>query len=472
MCHGSFVTAQDADDLPASPTPTTQAASQPTTRPALTGPHAASLTYQFLQRRIMTRQANVAEDLLGFHFIIQDLVDYDNIKLALQAATKEPTPERYNELYAHFSRATPIPDVVLQYLDVALARDIERGLATPDDAAQFYAWPAANGLTALVEAFDATQDVRFLELFIRTYDEILKARDSEHKRRDEVRDRVMKTWGYRHRERWTCVMTHAGRIGYPVLRFCLAVDRADKKVRRQFNAKAQEYLNSIKTAIREFDDDFRVIPGTNEGYYVRASIGDVEPLNHMHAVGNSLVLLHVLTGKEEYKTRAEQLANYFRGSAERHDNGSLTWGLQPTPEQRTGHAPELMWKGEVTIGFPVTGLRHSIGFTRDDLLPIVNTFMKNVWRGNGVINTSTSPGLDEELKLFDFTGWELRTASFLGWVRLDSVDPRVREAVEQAMISRTDLYPQGWLQNTKTIEIYAYRMKPPAAAEQSGAAAK
>src|SRR5688500_783216 len=259
VCHGGAVAAQEADDLPES-APTTQAAGgQPATRPDFADPYAASLTYQFLPRRIIAREANVAEDLPGFHFIVQDLVDYENIKLALQAATKEPTRKRYEELYAHFSRATPIPDVVLQYVDLALAREIERGLASPDDAAQFYAWPVTNGLTALVEAFEATQDVRFLELFIRTYDTILEARDSEHKRKDEVRARVMKTWGYRHRDRWTSVVTHAGRIGYPVLRFCLAVDR-DKKLRKQYNAKAQDYLNSIKLAVREFDEDFRVIP--------------------------------------------------------------------------------------------------------------------------------------------------------------------------------------------------------------------
>src|SRR5688572_24229007 len=172
----------------------------PTTRPALEGPFAASHTYQFLQRRIVTHKANL-EDLPGFRLVIRDDVEFAKIRHALETAAQKPTPESYRQLYTLFSRATPNPDVLYQYLDEALAKEIERGLAAPDDATQFYAWPAVNGLSALIDAFEATQDVRFLELFIRTYDRILAHRDSEHRRRDEVRKRVMRTWGFRHRNK-------------------------------------------------------------------------------------------------------------------------------------------------------------------------------------------------------------------------------------------------------------------------------
>jgi len=183
-------------------------------------------------------------------------------------------------------------------------------------------------------------------------------------------------------------------------------------------------------------------------------------------VGNTLVMLHVLTGKQEYKTKAEQLANSFRGSIERHENGSYTWGLQPTPEERKGLDPEFVWKGEVTVSFPLTALEHGLFFKREELYPLVATFTKNVWRGgeNVVINTRISPELAGELKAFEFLGWEMRTASFLGWIELDVLDPQVREIIEQAMIARTDMYPDGWLQNLKTAEIYAYRMTPPGGA--------
>jgi hypothetical protein len=412
-----------------------------------------------------------ADDLPGLGLVIHDDAEFARIRAAVESAAKEPSPERYREVYALFSRATPNPEVLLQYLEEALGKELERGETSPDDATQFYAWPAVNGLTALIDGFEATQDVRFLELFIRTYDRILAHRDSEHRRRDEVRKRVMKTWGFRHRNRWTCVMTHAGRIGYPVTRFCLAV-RDDKQLRRQLKDKSQEYLNSIKLAIGEFDEDFRTIDGTNEGYYLRLAIGDVEPLNHMHAVGNTLVMLHVLTGKEEYKTKAEQLANYFRGSIQRETNGSYTWGLQPTPEQRKEHDPEFVWKGEVTIGFPLTALQHNLSFTREELYPLVTTFTKNVWRGGegAVINNRIGQEVAGELKSFEFLGWEMRTASFLGWIKLDVLDPQVREIIEHAMIARTDMYPDGWLQNLKTAEIYAYRMQPPAPTPEKRAA--
>jgi hypothetical protein len=452
-------TGMDEEDVVAEPKVAT-----PTSRPALDGPFAASHTYQFLQRRIVSRKANL-DDLPGLWLIIRDEVEFARIRHALETAVQAPTPEAYRSLYAQFSRATPNPDVLFQYLDEALAKEVERGVAAPDDATQVYAWPVANGLSALVDAFEATRDVRFLELFIRTYDVILAHRDSEHRRRDEVRGRVMRTWGFRHRDRWTCVVTHAGRIGFPVTRFCQAV-RDDRQLRRQLNEKAQEYLNSIKLAMREFDEDFRAIEGTGEGYYIRGSLGDVEPLNHMHVVGNTLVMLHVLTGREEYKSKAVQLANYFRGSVERQENGSYTWGLQPTPERRKGLDPEFVWKGEVTVSFPLTALGHGLCFEREELYPLVTTFTKNVWRGGeeAVINIRIGPELAGELKAFEYLGWEMRTASFLGWIKLDVLDPQVREIVEQAMATRTDMYADGWLQNLKTAEIYAYRMTPPGGA--------
>jgi hypothetical protein len=436
---------------------------KPTTRPALVGSHAAAQTYQFLQQRIIHRQANM-EDLPGFALVIRHPMELERVRQALEAAAREPTPERYRELYALFSRAGPNADVLYQFLDAALALELERAAANPDRAAQLYAWPIAMGLSAVMDGYEATGEFRFLELFMRTYDRMLDARDSEHRRRDEVRERVMKTWGYHHRERWTSVVTHAGRIGYPVGRFCLAI-REDKQLRRQHNEKAQEYMNSIKVALREFDEDFRVIEGTNEGYYVRRSIGDVEPLNHMHAVGNALVLLHVLTGKDEYRAKVEQLANYFRGCIEQHANGSWTWGLQPTPAQRKGHDPELIWKAEVTMNFPLTAMEHGLAFTREELRPLVNTFMKNIWRGgeDASINVRIGPEMAGELKRFRIIGWNRHTSSFLGWICLDRLDRGVREVVEQAMIQRTDLYDEGWLEDFKTVEVYAHRLK--AAAE-------
>src|SRR5688572_6923904 len=116
VCHGGAVAAQEADDLPES-APTTQAAGgQPATRPDFADPYAASLTYQFLQRRIIAREANVAEDLPGFHFIVQDLVDYENIKLALQAATKEPTRKRYERSEEHTSELQSQSNLVCRLL--------------------------------------------------------------------------------------------------------------------------------------------------------------------------------------------------------------------------------------------------------------------------------------------------------------------------------------------------------------------
>lgn len=420
-------------------------------------PVGAARQYSLLITRIQKRKLS-PEDLELLETVIKDRAEYEQaaatMVLILNGGGNQAA---YDRLYRRIIEATPNPAVLYDTVRFQLDDIMRYGKSRPDKASARYAWPGASMLLSAMHGYEASGQVRFLDVFVEAFDEMLASRSWQMQRTEDHRDRRMKTW---HADvgdiGWTAFITYVGRLGYPVGLFAEAV-KSEPKLRSVYGAKASRYVAAIEESLAEFEEDYRVIDKGRAGYYLRGAMGDVEPLNHLHTVGNTLVLLHAVTGKNKYRTRAEQLANYFKSALRVETNGTYTWGYQPTPENRTDHPPEMIYKGEVTAQFPVVAQQYGIGFTKKDLRVFAQSYLRNIYDKSGNFNMwvgtepyrTDAPGAK---RLRD------RLTSVVGWMVYDGVEPTVTYAAENTLFRRPDLFPDAWLTDVKTIEMYAHRM--------------
>jgi hypothetical protein len=353
--------------------------------------------------------------------------------------------------------------VLYGYLDRAITETLARADEDGHENSQGYAWVWSYHARACVEAFEATGQERFLDLLTSSFDEILKHRDSERGKVDDIRGRMLHSWGRSDLEdewpelkgKWTNVVSTPGRIGFPVLLFCKAV-RQRGELQEKYAAKADQYLAAVAQAIDDFDADFRVMPDGKTGYYWRPAHGDIERLNHMLCAGTDLVLLAELTGAPKYRTMAEQLARFFRRCLWT-ENDAYVWGYAPSPENFTDHAGENVWKAQITVTFVPVAHDAGIEFDERDVRLFCNTFTRNVVRPDNALNGWISARLNERLRDGRRSLW---TYHYLPWILFDRFDPSIRPMVEEIVASRGDHFQNGWLGHAMGGLAYAHRLHP------------
>lgn len=321
-----------------------------------------------------------------------------------------------------------------------------------------YAWSWAYLARAALRAYEGTGQRRFVDLVADTGDRILADGDGELGRLDEFRQRVLRTWGTcgHLEDTYTSVLTHAGRIGYPLARFCWIVAQ-DEKLEALHGSRAARFLAAAEEALAEFEPDYRVVDGTDQGYYVRPTRRDVDPINHVHCAGETFVLLYVLTGKQEYRQRVVELANFFVAAVRTEVNGSFTWPYQPAPHAPGDRKapPEPVSKAQITILFPLSAYEHGLFFEAEHMEALARTIRLNIHRGGNRFQQTISAG--GQGHLMEGPGPSGRHCLLAGWIYLDRFDPQVRTIIERAVAHRRDIFPGGWFQRPVTAMAYSYR---------------
>ncbi len=421
--------------------------------------------YENLRRKIMARDIT-DKDLRAFRRVVKEKKELEKIESLVRKLDGWGSREKkYKKLYALLMKASPNTDVLYYYLKSNFKKILRKADKNDHKRGSYYAWPWAYGAQAAVIAYEESGEERFLDLLVSSYDIILENRDSDLGKIDALRGRALDAWGtskpWRRESHpegmWINVITLAGRITYPVSMFCkIVVD--DEKLHPKFLKKAEYYLDSIEKALGEFSDDFRIMPRTGEGYYWNPILETVEPLNHSHSAGNTLVMMYAITNKEEYRIKAEHLARYFLSSTLTEKNGAYVWGYRPTPENRRDERGEPVWKGHITLSFPLLAYEHGLVFDKADMKALNRTFTENIYHGKSRFNHFI--GLEKTRPLcFDKT---LRKplAGILGWIFLDSYNPEIREILEDSIAIRTDIMPRGWFKDTMTALAYSHRLSP------------
>ena len=396
-----------------------------------------------------------ADDLPRFTPFIHDESLFARVGPALDLLATEPRRAR-RELYAILMKAPPDAQLLYDFLVVHFDKTMA-GALDNCRSGSIYGWNWAYGAEAALEAYEATGQVRFLDLVGTTGDLVIADRDDRHGRTDQFRGRVLESWGHCSENieaEYTNVITHAGRITYPLLRYAEIV-RADKTLEPWHGLRGQRFLDAAAEALDAFDDDYRVVPGTDAGYYLRPVRGDVEPLNHAHAAARSYVLLHVLTGEAKYQQRVEELAAWFRAAIVPDEQGVWNWPYAPTPDDlgQSGFNGEEVCKAQITIGFPVVAAAREIAFDGSDIAQLVRTFLVHVHR-DGRFNMRIDP------EFTDLVGSSTRHPLLAGWIQLDEHAPEIREIIIDAVADRRDVFTGGWFGKPVLVLAYAHRLAP------------
>jgi len=277
------------------------------------------------------------------------------------------------------------------------------------------AWGDSYVLNSYIAMYHGTRDRVHLERFAAHFDRILTARDSRTGRRDELRDRMMPSWGTGNytQGKWTAWLVHAGMLTYPAASFVRIV-RADRRLPRALRAKADGYLPILEEIVAAYDDEWRGGPG-GEGYYHSPPVGAL-PLNQQNALGRTMVELAAVTRKAGYRDRATSLARYFKSRLRVMPNGAYAWEYSGG----RGRNGEDISHAAINADFAALCYRNRIVFTREDMERFAKTFTENIMRPDGGF-AQTVAGQGEAGKTY--------TPQLGRWLNLSPYDRRIYDAV-------------------------------------------
>lgn len=412
----------------------------------------AYATFERLRQSLVTNTVT-PESILGLEAI---LTEQDRLARCRELLTRLDGDQRLDtvrRLYAELMGADSNTDILYEYLQIEIDRALKNANKDELNRGRYYGWGLSFPNRACVIAYEATSQVRFLELLSQTIETILPYRDSELRRVDDVRKRAMHSWGsnrYAGEGRYTADLTLAGRISYPIASFCRLV-RNDARLEERFGRQAERFLQAARRCIDEYDDEFHTIEGTDQGYYRSVTHDEVEPINHMAWAGNTLILLHDITGEEKYGRMARQLAAYFRADMWIDKSGNLVWSYRLN--QLRGEKGEYAWKARTSTQFALLAYRYDVVFTQGDMVAISDTFLNNVYRGNGRFSARIDCVYEDMERYKNHHGGYLCLTPFLAF---DEFRPQIREVLEEMVSTRMDI--GGWLRRSHGLIAYAYRL--------------
>lgn len=428
-------------------------------------------TYEKLQVGILNKTLSY-EDIEAFRTILKDDHEYTQAKKLLEKIltikSKRESNWLYKKLYKVFTLAHSHTDVFYWYLvnEFNAVTSNLKTLNLGDKKKRRPSWSWLWTGYAAIIAYNNTGEERFLQLFISTFDQFLYYRDDKLNRVDHYRGRIMKSWGAFFKLDFnTCepilvnTVTFTGGVVFPVCKFCKTV-LMDESLKKRYGEKAKQYLKVIEEAVSEFLGEFVVVPEINGGYFKQLDNEyKVEPLNHSHYFGATLLELYFLTGNGYYLEITKRMSNYFLASITKEDNGSYSWGYRPTPNNLKHHNPEPLWKARRTIILPLTAYECGIIFNDEDMKAFAKTFTSNVHVGENKFNIYISKRKFDSLQSYKIKK-ELRDCvqGLASWILLDIFDPSIRHIIEKAVAERTDLFPKGYFSGYRSSIAYAHRL--------------
>lgn len=419
----------------------------------------AFATFEQLRQEIVKNRIN-ADAGQAFETIIQNADRRQRIYGALGRLDGDDRVEALKDLYREMMLAPSIPEVLLPRLHAQRAESLAKARQDALNAGRSLGWGLVNGTYAALIAYEHTGDRRFLRFAADTLAEVLRFRDTETGRLDELRGRVMTGWGGTNingEARYHTNITLAGRVSFALVWFGYIV-KSDPALAREFAPSATSFVAGARESLADYEKEFHLLKNGEEGYYARVTDGLVEPVNHMAGAANALLLLARLTGEEKYHRMASQLARYFRRSMWTDERDCLVWRYQPRPDRRRSPEREAIWKAGVTILHPILAQRMQVVFTRQDLKRIACVFENHVVRRDGRISMYIDAGFTE----LEYRGDRGKGYLWLApLMLLDQYEPRIRRVIEDVIASRPDA--GGWLAAPYSLIAYAHRLAAPEA---------
>lgn len=343
----------------------------------------------------------------------------------------------------------------------AAKRDRSRG--------RIYAWHAYYLIESALMAYEKTSNEDFLAYARDHLLEILSHRDDFKGRLDYGRNKVLRAWGTDSvkdgkpvkNANYTNIVTHAGRIAALMGWYSWLVRGGVTKGVSHEKAAAV-LAKAALDAVSEFDSDF-VIDCDGCGYYMRASSGGIEALNHQTSVGEAHVYIAELFDDELINQKRDALIKFIRQAMYEADNGTKVWNYAPKPGRPRAGRKEPIWKAQITVRFLWHAGRLGVGFSEAELCDIGQSISKNIFQSGGIekLDEVNSVMSDEYLPLdrYDLCDRKgnMGSENVLPLILMADYDPSLAKTIP-ALVSN-DSRKRGWLWQKKTAISYAYLLR-------------
>jgi hypothetical protein len=282
------------------------------------------------------------------------------------------------------------------------------------------AWNESYILMAYLAMYEATRDPAYFDVVTAHAELVFPHRGDRIGMLDEPRNRIMPAWiaTPRHGLGYHAWVVHQGMITFPLARWIYLVNR-DAILRAQFGTQADAWRADIIEMVAAFEEELHDGPAPGEKYYdfryMRPETPDVPmPFNQQNALGRTLVMLWLITGDEQYRSRAEGLARFFRNRLTLIDD-RYTWEYwtETTYGEDISHAA-------INVDFAFQCYRAGIVFDETDMQRFANTlrYLSRVPEGF-LGNVNGNP--DSSLEYSPAAG---------RWMHLGFVDPGLRSIYE------------------------------------------
>ena len=282
-------------------------------------------------------------------------------------------------------------------------------------------WAQSRVLDSYLEVYSATRDPRWLSKFAAQAEVLLGKTDRRLGRRDwrGVSGPVWSTIHYTQGKPHVWV-AHTGLICTPLLEFARLV--RDKNLAR-FAPRAESFLAAAREAVAFHDDQYGRRDGL-AGYWERPDApcppaGQYLPWNQQAAMGRALLLLWRLTGREDCRKRAGEIAASLKSrmtfSEDRRRCRWPYWSRNPPAKER----PDDLNHATLVMRFMLEAFQADLVFSRGDLQCLANTLLHDLLRPGGEVagrldGTTTCP----------------QPAAALLWLPLGRIDPRVYQRLQ------------------------------------------
>lgn len=226
------------------------------------------------------------------------------------------------------------------------------------------------------------------------------------------------------RGRDVAYIVHDGMITYPIALW-LEIVMNDAHLTRQYQAKIQQYINTMAHDFLKKWDRFWVDTPGGGGAYVFSNDSTLEfpgavlPHNQYLALGRTFAVMQRIdgvVGREAYRARAQKMATYFISCLRRSKNGWEWHYWDPRPSDRAPSSwAEDFSHAAIDIQFALEAYKSGLAFTREDLRRFAASYVEIMWN-----QSQTEPTIS---RYVDGSGQG--NFAYDGWVELAPIDRRV-----------------------------------------------
>ncbi len=305
-------------------------------------------------------------------------------------------------------------------------------------------WGMSYRMVTLNLLYEATGDTQYLDKQLELIQKIFTKRDCDlatkytdpGKYQDFQRARLMKAWGTGSysKGQYTCWAVHTGMTVYPMAEFVRIV-RAGGDATATYAQQVEQYVPLMEEAVKEYDAEWRDGPEAGQGYYLFPESdsqlsGQILPLNQMNAPGRALFALYDITGKPEYKEKAEKLAAFMKSKLTHIEDGDhYAWAYWAKPPDAPPSSGEDVSHAAINAHFMYVAWEHGAVFDDTDMQRLGRTFTVGLYLGDGQFSGNVGRRRSND----KYTGQLAR------WTFLARFDP----AVEQQILEYVGAHLEG-----------------------------